>query len=132
MFVPWRRVRSLFDWFHPLDGCPRCGYAYEREQGYFLVSIWVLNYVVVATSGLAVGFYIQHRWNPPLWSAKWLILAFMPITSFLIARHAKAIFLAVDHYLDPHVTTWRHAGNGDDDDAEAMDEDGGHEHPSQP
>jgi hypothetical protein len=27
VFVPVRRVRSLFDWFAPLDGCPRCGYA---------------------------------------------------------------------------------------------------------
>ena len=27
LFVPLRRVRSLDDWFRPLDGCPRCGYA---------------------------------------------------------------------------------------------------------
>jgi hypothetical protein len=45
-----------------------------------------------------------------------------------LARHAKSLFLAMDHYFDPHVTNWRRR----DDDAEAMDEDGGHEHPSQP
>ena len=128
VFVPWRRVRSLFDWFHPLDGCPRCGYAYEREQGYFLLAIWGLNYGVVAGLGLAAGLYIQHRWNPGWRSPLWLILGFMPILSFVLARHAKSLFLAMDHYFDPHVTNWRRK----DDDAEAMDEDGGHEHPSQP
>src|SRR4030095_3491055 len=40
VFVPLSRVRSLDDWFRPLDGCPRCGYAYEREQGYWLIAIW--------------------------------------------------------------------------------------------
>jgi hypothetical protein len=133
LFVPWRKVRSLFDWFRPLDGCPRCGYGYEREQGYFLLAIWGLNYGVVAGLGLAAGLYIQHRWNPAWNSPRWLVLAFMPVLSFLLARHAKALFLAMDHYFDPHVTAWRQSrGGDDDDDAEAMDEDGGHEHPSQP
>ena len=27
----------------------------------------------------------------------------MPILSFLFARHAKALDLAMDHYFDPHV-----------------------------
>src|SRR5690349_1329720 len=38
MFVPVARTRSLRDWFTPLDGCPRCGYAYDREDGYFLLA----------------------------------------------------------------------------------------------
>jgi hypothetical protein len=37
----------------------------------------------------------------------WVILAWlactMPVASFLIARHAKALYLAMDHYFDPHV-----------------------------
>ncbi|MBV8101458.1 MAG: hypothetical protein JOZ31_20130 [Verrucomicrobia bacterium] len=40
IFVPWYKVRSLQDWFMPLDGCPDCGYPYEREPGYFLLSIF--------------------------------------------------------------------------------------------
>jgi hypothetical protein len=34
LFVPWHQVRSLQDWLMPLDGCPRCGYAFEREPGF--------------------------------------------------------------------------------------------------
>ena len=101
IFLPWRRVRSLYDWFTPLDGCPRCGYAYEREQGYFLLAVWGLNYGLVAGVGCAQGLYLQHKYQPGLWSPMWLWLAWMPVASFLFARHAKALFLAMDHYFDP-------------------------------
>jgi uncharacterized protein (DUF983 family) len=103
VFVPLRQVRSLFDWFTPLDGCPRCGYAYEREQGYFLLSIWGLNYGVVAALGLFAGLFILNRYHPGLWSPMWLWLTLMPLLSLLLARHAKSLFLAMDHYFDPHV-----------------------------
>ncbi|MEI6338903.1 MAG: hypothetical protein WCQ57_10015 [Verrucomicrobiota bacterium] len=52
IFIPWYKVRSLHDWFTPLDGCPRCGYAYEREPGYFLLSIWAINYGFSSILGL--------------------------------------------------------------------------------
>src|SRR5688500_8167426 len=102
IFVPWRKVRSIFDWFTPLDGCSRCGYAYEREQGYFLLAVWGVNYGVVAGLGLIAGLLIQRAYHPPLWSPMWLWLLPMPILSLLFARHAKALFLAMDHYFDPH------------------------------
>ena len=103
VFPKLKDVSSLWDWFTPLDGCPRCGYAYQREGGYFLLSIWGLNYGVVAGLGLAVGLLLQHWYHPPLWSPIWLVLLFMPVLSFLLARHAKSLFLAMDHYFDPHV-----------------------------
>ena len=122
IFVPALKVRTLFDWFRPLDGCPRCGYAYEREQGYFLLAGWGLNYGVVAGSGLIVGLIIQHRYHPGPLSPLWLWLAFMPVMSFLLARHAKALFLAMDHYFDPHLA-------GGNDTHHSVDDDG---HSSQP
>src|SRR4051794_10502436 len=64
IFTPLRRVRSAFDWFEPLDGCPRCGYAYQREQGYFLLAIWGVNYGVVA--GLALVISLMFEWLRPL------------------------------------------------------------------
>ena len=123
MFVPFRRVRSLFDWFTPLDGCPRCGYAYEREDGYFLLAIWGLNYGIVAGLGTIVGFWIQTRYHPGVWSPMWLWLLPMPILSFLLARHAKGLFLAMDHYCDPHVQP-RPSTEPSDADAPADDEPG--------
>lgn len=92
----------MFDWLKPLDGCPRCGYAYEREQGYFLLSIWGLNYGVVGGTGLIVGLTLQRFYDPGPYSPIWLVLLFMPVMSFLHARHAKSLFPAMDHYFDPH------------------------------
>jgi uncharacterized protein (DUF983 family) len=102
VFVPIHKVRSLFDWFTPLDGCPRCGYAYEREDGYFLLAVWGVNYGVVAGLGTIFGVWLQSHYHPGLWSPIWLWLLPMPLLSFLFARHAKSLFLAMDHYFDPH------------------------------
>src|SRR5437762_9695233 len=99
IFTPIRNVRNLYDWFTPLDGCPICGYAYEREDGYFLLSIWALNYGVVATLGTVAALWLQSRFHPGLWSPIWLIvLVPAPVLSFLLARHSKSIFLAIDHW----------------------------------
>jgi uncharacterized protein (DUF983 family) len=115
VFVPLRQVRNLFDWFTPLDGCPRCGYAYEREPGYFLLAVWGVNYGVVGGLGAMLGLYLQHKYQPGVWSPVWLWLAWMPVLSVLLARHAKALFLAMDHYFDPHVTTSQDADAMEDD-----------------
>ena|SRR6266545_4021782 len=117
IFVPLRRVRSLFDYFTPLDGCPRCGYAYEREEGYFLLAVWGVNYGIVAGLGTIVGLWIQHRYHPGIWSPFWLWLLPMPLLSFLLVRHAKSLFLAMDHYFDPHL----HPEQIDGDDAKTLD-----------
>ena len=102
-FLPLRQVKSLYDYFTPLDGCPRCGYAYEREQGYFLLAVWAINYGIVAGLGVLAGLFIQSHYHPGVFSPMWLWLLPMPIASLLLARHAKALFLAMDHYFDPHV-----------------------------
>ncbi len=102
VFIPVKKVRSIYDWFTPLDGCPRCGYAYAREDGYFLLAVWGINYGIVAGLGTLAGLLIQSRYNPGLWSPLWLLLLPVPMLSFLLARHAKSLFLAMDHYFDPH------------------------------
>ena len=107
IFLPWRKVRSLFDWLTPLDGCPRCGYAYVREQGYFLLAIWGVNYGVVAGLGLIVSLLFEHYHPLKMWQYIAFVFPPLPLLSMLFARHAKALFLALDHYYDPHVKTQR-------------------------
>jgi uncharacterized protein (DUF983 family) len=102
MFVRAWRVRSIWDWFTPLDGCPRCGYAYERESGYFLLATWAFNYGVIAGLGIVAALVIDHYFQPPLWKLILSVAVPMPLLSFLFARHAKALYVAMDHYVDPH------------------------------
>ena len=101
IFKPWRQTRSLDDWFHTLHGCEICNYAYEREQGYFLLSIWALNYGLIAGMAVVVMFTLEALFSPPLWVQLVFVIAPMPIFSFLFARHSKALFLALDHFCDP-------------------------------
>src|SRR4051812_19276991 len=101
LFKPWRQTRSLDDWFRPLHGCPICDYAYEREQGYFLLSIWALNYGLIAGTAVLLMFTLDALFAPPLWVQFAFVIAPMPVFSFLFARHSKALFLALDHFCDP-------------------------------
>ena len=102
IFVPLKKVRCLRDWFTPLDGCPRCGYAYERENGYFLMAIWSVNYGVIAGLGLGSALLIDYLYSPPKWKLFLMVGIPMPIMAILFARHAKALYLAMDHWFDPH------------------------------
>lgn len=101
IFMPLKQTRTLFDWLTPLDGCPRCGYAYKREDGYFLLAIWGVNYGLIAGLGLTVALIIE--WIHPLtmWQYAFIVFSPMPFLSMLFARHAKALFLAMDHFFDP-------------------------------
>lgn len=45
------------NWFFFAKGCPECRYLYEREEGYFAGSTWMVNYFVISVFGLAVAAY---------------------------------------------------------------------------
>jgi uncharacterized protein (DUF983 family) len=114
LFIPWYKVRSLQDWFMPLDGCPRCGYPYEREPGYFLLSIFAINYGAGALLGLLIYLVLDFWLRFPIWLVLTLTIIPMPIFNFFFARHSKAFFLAFDLFFDPH-------SGGDDDGGQRSD-----------
>jgi uncharacterized protein (DUF983 family) len=101
LFAPWRSVRSFSAWLSPLDGCPRCRYRYEREPGYFLLAIWAFNYGFVAVLALVAYFLLASFGNLSLTALLLCLLVPMPFVSLLVARHAKAFWLAFDHFVDP-------------------------------
>jgi uncharacterized protein (DUF983 family) len=103
VFKPLREVASLSEWFNPVKGCPKCGYDYVRENGYFLISIWAINYGVIGGLGLAAGFIVDEIWHPPAWKVIVFLFLPLPLLNFLFVRHSKSLFLAMDHYFDPHV-----------------------------
>ncbi len=116
IFLPMRRVRRLDDWFAPLDGCPRCGYAYEREPGYFLLAIFGFNLGFAVFVGITVFTIIAATHDiaaMPTWELLAKTVLPIPFLNLLIARHCKALFIALDHFVDPHV---RDADDGSDDD----------------
>lgn len=119
IFLPLRRVRSLDDWFTPLDGCPRCGYPYEREPGYFLLAIFGFNLGAAVFVGITVFTIIaanDHIATMPTWELMAKTVLPMPFLNLLIARHCKAVFIALDHFVDPHVRDLDDGSDDDDDD----------------
>lgn len=102
LFVPIRKVRRLSDWFAPLDGCPRCGYAYDREPGYFLLSIWAINYGMGSLIGLIIYLVLELMYDLPLSTLLACVLIPILIFNLMFVRHSKAYFIAFDHWWDPH------------------------------
>jgi uncharacterized protein (DUF983 family) len=102
IFIPLSRVRKLRDWFTPLDGCPRCGYPYEREPGYYLIPIWAINYGVGSIVGLLIYVLLEWKFSLPIWQLLAAVLIPVFLFSLLFARHSKALFLALDLFFDPH------------------------------
>lgn len=101
IFVSIWRTRSLYDWFTPLDGCPRCGYAYEREPGYFLLAIWAINYTIIGLTGVLLYALIDGLTD---WSLQKILAVVLPLSAVmavLLIRHAKAWFIAFDQWCDP-------------------------------
>jgi hypothetical protein len=106
------RVRHLRDYFTPLDGCPRCGYAYERELGYFLLSIWAINYGGGSILGIMIYCYLEYFYHLSLPLLLVCVISPVVLFNFFFARHSKAFFIALDHYFDPHVKNGEGGGDG--------------------
>ncbi|HLB32696.1 MAG TPA: DUF983 domain-containing protein [Chthoniobacterales bacterium] len=102
IFIPLKKTRSLRDWFIPLDGCPRCGYPYTREPGYFLLATWAGSYGSGSLLGLAIYFFLDWKYNLEIWTLLTFVLIPVILFNILFARHAKAFFLAFDHFFDPY------------------------------
>jgi predicted RNA-binding Zn-ribbon protein involved in translation (DUF1610 family) len=109
-------VRRLWDWFTPFDGCPRCGYAFEREPGYFLLATWAFNCGSGSLLGMTTYVFLQLNFALPLYVLLPAAVVPMILFNVLFARHAKAYFIAFDHLLDPH-----ERGGGDDGGNQTLD-----------
>lgn len=92
-----RMFRGLFS-MHP--DCEVCGLHFEREQGYFLGSIYV-NYgltALVTTVGyliLRLGFEVEGR------TLLYIFTAFCIVFPAFFFRYARALWLAMDCNFDP-------------------------------
>lgn len=66
------------------------------------MSVWAVNYGVASV--LAIALYLFLEWKFEIPTAPLLVMVLTPVLLFNIAfaRHAKAYFLALDHFCDPH------------------------------
>ncbi len=102
MFLPVKRVESITDWVDTLDGCPRCDYYYERESGYFLLPLWIVNFSIVAFLGVAEVLFLYYVLEFSIPAMMFITLISMWAIGLILVRHTKSIFLAFDHLVHPH------------------------------
>ena len=80
--------------------CPACDLRFEREPGYFVGAIY-LNYGVTVTIAVA-GYFILDAWRGL--GVGWQLALWMPFVAIFplwAFRYSKALWLAVDHLVDP-------------------------------
>lgn len=113
LFIPIKKIRKLRDWFTPLDGCPRCGYAYEREPGYFLMATWAITYGVGSLLGIIIYLILEYKYDLPISTLLGWVMCPIIFFNIFFTRHSKSLFLAIDHFCDPHE---KEEGSDDDGD----------------
>jgi uncharacterized protein (DUF983 family) len=87
-------------WFTMHTHCPRCGYEFAREAGYFLGS-YPLNLVAaeIVPVALMIGLLI---WSDLSWV--WLEIILIPIAvvlPFLLFPFAMMLWMAIDLFITP-------------------------------
>ena len=86
--------------FRTRETCPVCGLRFEREPGYFVGAIY-LNYGVTVGIALA-GYFLLDAWRAP--GIGWQLALWMPFAAAFplwAFRYSKALWLALDHLVDP-------------------------------
>lgn len=98
LFKPLSETRQVMDWFETLPGCPRCDYVYDQEPGYFMLALWTFDYGLAALFGIGLFLFLFNCCQ--LSTGQLLFLTLVPTLLFavLIVRHAKAFYLALDHF----------------------------------
>jgi hypothetical protein len=84
------------------DACPQCRFRYQREPGYFLGSAYI-NYGVTALT-LTIA-YVVLRFGRGYSDAVIAgpLVAFCVLFPLFFFRYARALWLAMDCFLDPSV-----------------------------
>jgi uncharacterized protein (DUF983 family) len=87
-------------WFTLRSECPRCGYVFARESGYFLGS-YPLNLIAaeIVPVALMVALLV---WTDLSWI--WMEVLLIPLAvglPFLLYPFAQMIWMAIDLYLTP-------------------------------
>jgi len=86
-------------YFLRAEGCPSCNRRFEREEGYWVGGSEVHMFASFGLSVLlCVPFVVLFEPTPVLYAA--VILGHV-ILSLLVFRYSRAVFLAIDYWLDP-------------------------------
>ena len=79
--------------------CPNCGIRFEREDGYFMMSVFI-GYVIATALAVPI-IVILYLQDASVWAHVGISTALLAILSPLIFRYSRMIWLHLDELLDP-------------------------------
>jgi uncharacterized protein (DUF983 family) len=87
--------------FEMNDPCPVCGLVFQREEGYFLGSMYVsyLLSTLILVPSFVLGYLLLDDWNPHLV----LLLVFLPFLGLVpvVFWYSRVIWMHFDRWVSP-------------------------------
>lgn len=82
------------------EDCPHCGIHYEREDGYFMMAVFV-GYVMSFFIAVPVIVLLYFALRPSIWGYLIGATVALLLASPLIFHYARVVWLFIDQLLDP-------------------------------
>lgn len=86
--------------FKMYPDCPHCGIHFEREEGYFMMSVFV-GYVMSFFIAVPILVILYLTMAPTIWGYVFGALLALVLFSPLIFHYARVIWMHLDELLDP-------------------------------
>jgi uncharacterized protein (DUF983 family) len=82
-------------WFTLAEHCPRCGYAFAREEGYFL-GAYAINLIVAEFIGLGAVIVLLINTDFSLWVQEALAIATAVSLPIIFFPYSRTLWMALD------------------------------------
>jgi uncharacterized protein (DUF983 family) len=101
LFARIKQIKSVAEFFLPLQACDSCGFHFARQPGYYLGVITPLLPILALIAGVVFAGVAYFGFHQELevvlgWGATGAGIGFL-----LFFRTAIAIYMALDHAIDP-------------------------------
>ena len=80
--------------------CPHCGIHFEREEGYFMMSVFV-GYVMSFFIAVPTLIIMYLTMTPTIWEYVFGALLVLLIFSPLVFHYARVVWMHLDELMDP-------------------------------
>ena len=90
-------------WFDFREGCDKCGYKYDREEGYFWGAPFMLNYPITGdTLGLIAYVYLEPALRDyDVYVLSSIVCLIICASAMFLFPFAKALWMFLDHVVHP-------------------------------
>jgi hypothetical protein len=94
-------LRQPKSWLSFAQGCQKCNYLFEREEGYFAGSSWMINYTVIAVIGILFAVFLITNYSLGSMTVASLVSAFLVVFGLFFFPYGQALWMYFDHLIHP-------------------------------